>query len=175
MICSWGCTTQEGRRSQRCRVCSEGKWGSTSGCGRLVHRPRLLSVPCSCGTLCPPDTLPPRHCQALRVKIQSWMQNQQQQAVSHEKELQTWGSLQPEGELCCACGAGRLPFSSGTHSILPFLQRLMEGWREAVKGDFSLVNTVHCPAQRVIWQALMLLLLSPNDVSQTVYKGFTVH
>lgn len=37
------------------------------------------------------------------------------------------GVLQPEGELCCGRGGGRLPFSSGTHSILPFLQRLTGG------------------------------------------------
>lgn len=48
------------------------------------------------------------------------------------------------------------------------------GWREAIKGDLSVVNTVHWPAQRLIWQALTLLLLSPKYVRQAVCKDVTL-
>lgn len=58
--------TQEGRHSRVCMVCWVGRWGSTSGYGRLVRRPLLLSAQCSCDTLSPLDTPRPLHYPALR-------------------------------------------------------------------------------------------------------------
>lgn len=75
--------------------------------------------------------------------------NQPRQLVSHEKQATTTNvrlliTTRPETVLCCwnereqelkgGEGAQRLPFSSGTHSIFPFLHRLMEETGREKKG-----------------------------------------
>lgn len=59
------CVTQEDKHNQRCMVCWEDRWGSTSGCGRWAHRPRPRSARHSCGTLSLRGTPPPLGCLPL--------------------------------------------------------------------------------------------------------------